>query len=201
VPKPYTPNDKWSQRAAKEGYRARSVYKLMQLDERFGLLRPGMTVLDFGAAPGSWLQYTSTQIGPRGKAVGFDLQAIAEVAPNVSVYRMDIANREKLTEALASEGITQADLVLSDIAPNTSGVKDIDQFRSVELTLAVLDLAGTYLKPGGFCAAKVFRGGDFDDMLREIKRSGMWRDIRVTKVAASRDRSREVYLVLRKKSE
>lgn len=199
MPKPYTPNDKWSQRAAREGFRARSVYKLMQLNERFRLLRPGMTVLDFGAAPGSWLQYVSLQIGPRGKAVGFDLQAIAEVAPNVCVYRLDITDKEKLIGALAAEGVERADLVLSDVAPNTSGVKDIDQFRSVELAHTVLELASEYLRPDGFCVVKVFRGGDFDDMLRDIKRSGLWRDIRITKVAASRDRSREVYLVMRKK--
>ena len=199
MPKPYTPNDKWSQRAAKEGFRARSVYKLMELDHRFRLFRQGMTVLDFGAAPGSWLQYVATQIGPRGKAVGFDLQAIAEVAPNVSVHRMDITNLEALKTALEAEGVEQADVVLSDIAPNTSGVKDIDQFRSVELTQMVIDLAATYLKAGGPCVAKVFRGADFDELLRTIKRTGTWGDVRVTKVQASRDRSKEVYLVLRKR--
>lgn len=199
MPKPYTPNDKWSQKAAKEGFRARSVYKLMELDQRFHLLQHGMTVLDFGAAPGSWLQYASTRVGPRGKVVGFDLQAIEEVAPNVSVHRMDISNHDDVREALDAEGVTEADIVLSDIAPSTSGVKDIDQFRSVELAHSVLALAVLFLKPGGSCVVKVFRGADFDDLLRDIKREGTWRDVRVRKVDASRDRSREIYLVLRKK--
>ena len=127
MPKPYTPNDKWSQRAAKEGYRARSVYKLMELDERFRLLRPGMTVLDLGAAPGSWMQYTSQKVGPLGKVIGFDIQTIDEVADNVAVYREDITDDVRVRDALEAEAVDQVDLVLSDIAPSTSGVKDVDQ--------------------------------------------------------------------------
>ncbi|MFA6039266.1 MAG: RlmE family RNA methyltransferase [Candidatus Peribacteraceae bacterium] len=198
MPKPYTPNDKWSQKAAAEGFRARSVYKLMELDRRFTLLAPGMTVLDLGAAPGSWLQYASRQVGEGGKVIGVDLQAIEEVAPNVSVHRFDITNDKKLEEMLEEEETGFVDLVLSDIAPNTSGVKDIDQWRSVELAHTVLAVAVRHLKKGGFCVIKVFRGGDFDELLRDMKVTGHWRDIRVSKVQASRDRSREVYLVMRK---
>ncbi len=198
MPKPYTPNDRWSRKAAAEGYRARSVYKLMELDKRFGLLRPGMTVLDLGAAPGSWLQYASRQVGEGGKVIGADLQAIEEVAPNVSMHRLDVTDERKVEEMLEEEETGYVDLVLSDIAPNTSGVKDIDQWRSVALTHAVLGVAIRHLKNGGFCVAKVFRGGDFDGLLRGLKTAGLWRDVRVTKVQASRDRSREVYLVMRK---
>ncbi|MDD4319542.1 MAG: RlmE family RNA methyltransferase [Candidatus Peribacteraceae bacterium] len=199
MPKPYVPNDHWSRRAAEEGYRARSVYKLQELDERFKLLQPGMTVLDLGAAPGSWLQYVSQQIGEAGKAIGFDLQAIHEVAPNVSVHRLDITDAVAMERALDEEEVGFVDLVLSDAAPNTSGVRDVDQWRSVELAQAVLAVAARFLKKDGRCALKVFRGGDFDELVRDIKTRGVWRDVRITKVQASRDRSREVYLVLTKR--
>ena len=194
MPKPYTPNDKWSQKAAREGYRARSVYKLMELDERFRLLHQGMIVLDLGAAPGSWLQYTSEKIGPSGKAIGFDLTAIHEVAPNVSVYRKDITDLKVVDECLEQEEINFVDLVLSDIAPSTSGVKDVDQWKSIELAQSVQAVAERHLKPGGRCVIKIFRGSDFDRFLQDTKRT--WKNVRMVKVAVSRDRSREVYLVM-----
>lgn len=199
MPKPYTPNDKWSQRAAKEGFRARSVYKLMELDRRFHILQPGMKVLDLGAAPGSWLQYAAEKIGPAGKIVGVDLQAISEVAPHVAVYRFDITDGTKVEAMLADEGMERVDAVLSDIAPSTSGVQDVDQWRSVELAQAVIGIAAAHLRKNGFCATKVFRGADFDAMIRSVKQSGLWSDVRTVKVQASRDRSREVYVVMRKR--
>lgn len=196
MPKPYIPNDKWSRKAAAEGYRARSVYKLMELDARFRLLRPGMTVLDLGAAPGSWLQYASQRIGPQGRAIGLDLQEIAPIADNVSLYRQDIDDHAAVRSILEKEGVRQASIVLSDIAPSTSGVKDVDQWRSVELAQSVFALAREFLRPGGFCAVKIFRGADFDEFLGQVKRE--WRGVKVVQVEASRDRSREVYLVAAK---
>ncbi len=196
MPKPYTPNDKWSQRAAREGYRARSVYKLMELDERFHLLEPNMTVIDLGAAPGSWLQWTSKKIGPGGLALGFDLQEIKPIADNVKTFVMDIANKFAVEDVLRAEGIREADLVLSDIAPNTSGIKDMDQWRSIELARASLEVALDVLKPGGWCVVKVFRGADFDEFFHELKLR--WQEPRQVSVAASRDRSKEVYVVVRK---
>lgn len=196
MPKPYIPNDKWSQKAAAEGYRARSVYKLMELDEKFRLLKPGMTVIDIGAAPGSWLQYTAEQIGPKGKLVGFDLQEIQPVAPNVSLHVLDVNDQEMLQTILTREGVTAADLVLSDIAPSTSGVRDVDQWRSIELAQMVLAVAQKYLPAGGRCVVKVFRGADFDEFLGEIKR--MWKQVKIATAKASRDRSREVYVVVTK---
>ncbi len=194
MPKPYIPNDQWSQRAAREGYRARSVYKLEELDHRYKLLRPGMTVLDLGAAPGSWLQYTAERVGPTGKVIGVDLQTIDEVAPQVTLHRQDITDLEGMRRILEEEGLSAVDLVLSDTAPSTSGVKDIDQWQTIELAQAVLATAEPLLKPRGQCVVKVFRGADFDAFIREAKR--IWSNVRVTKVQASRDRSREVYVVL-----
>lgn len=196
MPKPYQPNDKWSQKAAAEGYRARSVYKLMELDQKFHLLRPGMTVLDCGAAPGSWLQYVSQKIGPSGKAVGLDLTAIEPVADNVKTFQMDLEDLAGIRRILTEEGMQQVDSVLSDIAPNTSGIKDVDQWRSVELSMAVISVARQHLKPTGACVMKVFRGADFDELLADARSA--FRDVRVTLAKASRDRSREVYVVCRK---
>ncbi len=204
MPKPYTPNDKWSQRAAKEGYRARSVYKLMELDERFHLLQPNtrgepgrtMTVIDLGAAPGSWLQYAAQKTGPTGALYGFDLQEIEPIGENVKTFMMDITDRFAVEDILRQEGVREADLVLSDIAPNTSGVKDLDQWRSVELAMASLAIAKDILKPNGKCVVKVFRGGDFDEFFGGLKQD--WQEPKIVEVEASRDRSREVYVVVRK---
>ena len=194
--KPYIPNDKWSQRAAVEGYRARSVYKLMELDERFRLLKPGMTVIDIGAAPGSWLQYAATAVGPSGKVIGFDLQQIELVADNVSCHQIDLTNTGLVEAMLKQEGVTSVDLVLSEIAPATSGVKDVDQWRSIELAQHVVALAKHYLKPHCKCVVKIFRGADFDEFLLNVKSE--WKTVKITNVQASRDRSREIYLVVTK---
>lgn len=195
-PKPYIPNDNWSQRAAKEGFRARSVYKLQELDERFGLLRSGMKVLDVGAAPGSWLQYESAKIGPSGIAAGIDLKPIDPIAPNVRTFVGDVLDADVMQNMLTELGIVSFDLVLSDIAPNTSGIKDVDQWKSIELSQMVTDTAKTYLKSGGFLVMKVFRGRDFDMFLHDVKRD--FTDVKQVSVDATRDRSREVYVVCRK---
>jgi len=196
MPKPYTPNDSWSRKAAKEGYRARSVYKLMELDERFHLLKTGQTVLDLAAAPGSWLQYASKRIGPKGLAIGFDLKPIAPIADNVRTFEQDITQPEKIDSLLEAEHLPAIGLVLSDIAPSTSGIRDVDQWRSIELNQAVLAIAERWLKNGGHCVLKVFRGADFDGFLHEVKMQ--WKDVRIATPRASRDRSKEVYLVMRK---
>jgi 23S rRNA (uridine2552-2'-O)-methyltransferase len=193
MPKPYIPNDNWSKRAAAEGYRARSVYKLEELDQRFHLLGSGQKVIDAGAAPGSWLQYVSRKIGPKGLAVGFDLKPIDRIAPNVRTYVCDMTDDAAVKKALQEAGMAQADVVLSDIAPSTSGIKDVDQWKSLELSRAVVALARTHLKPGGALAMKVFRGRDFDAFIAELKKE--YRTVKTVTVEASRDRSREVYVV------
>lgn len=197
MPKPYIPNDSWSKRAAKEGYRARSVYKLQELDETYHLLRPGMKVLDLGAAPGSWLQYVSRRIGPKGRAVGIDLTPINAVAENVQTCEGDVTDPKVMESVLSTSGLQTFDLVLSDMAPSTSGVKDIDQWQSVELARAAAGLARSILAPQGVFVVKVFRGEDFDPLLRELKQN--FSDVRMAKTKASRDRSREIYLVMKKK--
>lgn len=196
MPKPYTPNDKWSQRAAKEGYRARSVYKLMELDETFHLLQPAMTVIDLGAAPGSWLQYAAKIVGPSGQLFGFDLQEIKPIEENVKTFVMDIGDRYAVEDVLRQQGVRDADLVVSDIAPNTSGIKDMDQWRSVELATASLAIANDLLKPNGKCVVKVFRGADFDEFFHNLKQD--WQEPKIVEVDATRENSREVYVIVRK---
>ncbi len=194
--KPYVPNDKWSQKAAELGYRARSVFKLMELDEKFDLLQAGMTVVDIGAAPGSWLQYAKEKVGPSGRVFGFDLTPIEPIAENVITEQIDALDRTKVESALRKHGFEHPDLVLSDIAPNTSGVRDVDQWKSVELATAVSQVARSILSVGGRCVIKVFRGGDFDEFFRRQKAA--WRESKVVEVTATRESSREVYVVLRK---
>lgn len=193
TPKPYIPNDNWSKRAAAEGFRARSIYKLQELDERYGLLHPGMKVLDIGAAPGSWLQYESQRIGDRGIAVGIDLKEIEAIAPNVKTFVADMTDGPAIAKILDDLKIQKFDLVLSDIAPNTSGIRDVDQWKSVELSRAVLEAAKSHLKAGGWLVMKVFRGRDFDEFLHEVKIFFPY--VKQTSVKASRDRSSEVYVV------
>ncbi len=194
MPKPYIPNDAWSKKAAKEGFRARSVYKLMELDERFSLLKRGMTVLDLGAAPGSWLQYASQRIGPKGRAIGIDLTPIEPMEENVSTHEQDVTDAEAVAAILKEANIASVDLVLSDIAPSTSGIRDVDQWRSIELNQVVVDIAERFLKPGGVCVLKVFRGADFDSFLFKLKQT--WKRVKPVQVAASRDRSKEIYIVM-----
>tara|TARA_Y100000310_G_C20533578_1_gene739726 strand:+ start:426 stop:1034 length:609 start_codon:yes stop_codon:yes gene_type:complete len=199
MPKPYIPNDKWSRRAAEEGYRARSVYKLQELDERFRMLKSGMTVLDLGAAPGSWLQYVVEKIGPKGTAIGIDLQDMEPIEGTEHLYQADITDISAVEKILAKANETEVGAVISDLAPKTSGIKDVDQWRSVELSEAVVAVADRFLKPGGYCVMKVFRGADFDEFYGKLKNN--WKQVKLQHTKASRDRSREVYIVMRKPAE
>lgn len=193
----FDPRDKWARKAQEEDFRARSVYKLAELDERFRLIKKGMTILDVGAAPGSWLQYCSEKCGPTGKVIGLDLQPIEPIADNVHTFVCDITDEAAIADCLAKVGVETVDLVLSDIAPKTSGIKDIDQYRSVELSQYVLDAAKTFLIPNGACAMKVFRGADFDPFLREVKE--VFPIAKPVHVRATREGSKEVYVVGLKK--
>lgn len=189
MPKRYIPNDKWSRRAAEEGYRARSVYKLMELDDKFHIIRTGMTVLDLGAAPGSWLQYTAEEVGPKGRVIGIDLTEI-EPIDGVETYVEDITNLEAIQKIVPET----VDLIISDLAPKTSGIRDVDQWKSIELSQAVVETADQILRPGGKCVLKVLRGADFEDFINECKEK--WKKVKITSVQASRDRSNEIYVIL-----
>lgn len=198
MPKPYNPNDKWARKAKDEGFRARSVYKLQEIDEKFHLLKPGMIVLDLGAAPGSWLQYVSEKIGAKGMAIGIDLQKIETIAANVHTVEQDMLDGDAVEKAVHAFTNGKAiNLLLSDAAPNTSGIRDVDQWRSIELNQSALAVGKRLLKSGGRCVLKVFQGTDFDTFIKDVRRE--WKDVQIIKAKTSRDRSMEVYVITTKR--
>lgn len=185
-------NDPYVLLAKKEGYRSRAAYKLIEMDERDHLLKPGMTVVDLGAAPGGWTQVAAKKIGPSGVLVAFDILPMDSVRGAVFIqgdFREDAA-LAMLDEAMAGRPV---DLVISDMAPNISGIGTADQARSMHLAELALEFATQHLKPGGAFVVKVFQGEGFDDYVREMRVH--FEKVAVRKPKASRDRSAEVYML------
>ena len=185
-------HDHYVTEAQRLGYRSRAAFKLIELAEKDRLFRPGMTVVDLGAAPGSWCQVLREKLGPASRIVAIDLLPMDELA-GVDFVQGDFREEtgvQLLTAALAGH---KADLVLSDLAPNLSGVESADQARSVLLGELALDFAGFWLKPGGDLVVKAFQGAGFPEFQRTMR--GRFGKIYTRKPKASRDRSREVYLV------
>lgn len=194
MPKPYQVQDKYFQLAKEQGYRARSAFKLLDIQEKFHIIKPGMTVVDLGAAPGSFLQVIAQIVGPNGKAVGFDLQEIEPFRePNVHVFVQDIMEKEALFSRLEELGVKRADIVTSDLAPKTSGIRDLDQGRSAELTDQAFYLATHILKPGGHFVGKIFEGEEMQLLIKRMKTR--FRKVSVYKPPSSRDRSFETFIV------
>jgi 23S rRNA (uridine2552-2'-O)-methyltransferase len=187
-------NDPYVQRAKAEGYRSRAVYKLLEIDVRDRLLRPGQTVIDLGATPGGWSQIASARVGAGGRVVAIDLLPM-EPLPHVRFLQGDIGADETL-EALekALEG-RQADLVLSDMSPNISGIAVSDQARSIHLCELAADFAGRYLRPEGIFLTKTFQGAGFEELLRGLR--SQFKSVASRKPEASRGRSNEMYLLAR----
>lgn len=186
--------DPYVQQARREGWRSRAVYKLKQIDEREKLLRPGMVVLDLGSAPGSWSQYVTETLDGRARIVAVDLLPM-DALPCVEFIEGDFTDDEVFERLLAAVGEGGADLVMSDMAPNISGTKAVDQPRSMYLVELALDMARRVLRPGGDFVCKVFQGEGFDEFVREARNS--FGRVKVIKPKASRSGSREVYLVAR----
>jgi 23S rRNA (uridine2552-2'-O)-methyltransferase len=183
--------DRYFQKARAEGYRARSAYKLLQIQGKFHILRKGQSVVDLGAAPGSWSQVTSRIVGSSGRVIAVDLQAI-EAIPGVAILQGDIAapeTHERIVEAAGGP----VDVVLSDAAPNTSGIRERDHALSVELVEAALAVARRSLKPGGCFVAKVFEGQDIPQLLAQLRRH--FTLVKPHYPQATRQESREVFLV------
>jgi len=190
--------DRYYNRAKQEGYRARSAYKLIQLDETASLLSEGDTVVDLGAAPGGWLQVAAERVGPGGRVVGVDRQRIEPLdAPgaDVAYVRADVTDDDTPEEIRAVLDGSQrpVDVVLSDMAPNMSGEYDLDHARSVHLARQAFELAEALLAPGGDFAVKVFDGRDLADLEAEIEAEFEY--VRQVRPDASRDASSELYLV------
>ena len=186
--------DPYVQRARKEGWRSRAVFKLEQIDQKERLLRPDMVCVDLGSAPGGWSQYVTTKLNGRARIVAIDLLAMDSL-PDVEFIQGDFRDEAVLEHMLEVIGDGGVDLVMSDMAPNISGTKAVDQPRSMYLVELALDMARRVLKQGGSFVCKVFQGEGFDALVADARCS--FERVRVMKPKASRAGSREVYLVAR----
>jgi 23S rRNA (uridine2552-2'-O)-methyltransferase len=188
----YAFQDHYFHKAKKEHFLARAVYKLDEIQKRYHLLKRGNRVLDLGAAPGSWLQLTSGIVGSRGIVIGIDIKSIDHSFPgNVVLLQRDIFE-PGFAEELAGT-YPPFDLVLSDMAPATSGIRVADSARSALLFEQALRVARMTLKENGHFLAKIFQGSDFDELLQEVK--GAFHQVKVVRPAASRKQSKEVYIL------
>jgi len=184
------PQDRYGRRAKREGFAARSVYKLQEIDRRVGLLRPGARVLDLGAAPGSWSQFIAEKVGPQGVVLAVDeKEAGVDLPPWVRWQQSDVLS---LTPGELG-GPSSFEVVLSDMAPATTGHRSLDQARSFRLFEAALALAVGTLVPGGRFCAKIFQSGDFPEAQRQVRDA--FDKARVLRPQAIRTESYEVYLV------
>jgi 23S rRNA (uridine2552-2'-O)-methyltransferase len=187
---PYKRPDRFTREAKKRGFAARSVFKLEEIDRRVRLLRKGQRVLDLGAAPGSWSQYAAERIGLEGKLLAVDLAPLAKVPPaNVKFLAADAL--ALAPEAFASLG--PYNVVLSDMAPSTTGTREADQAKSFELFMRALELAGVLLSPGGSFVGKIFMGPDFTDAKRRVKE--LFATERAIRPEGTRESSFEIFLV------
>lgn len=187
-------NDAYVQRAKAEGWRSRAVFKLLEIDERDHLLRPGLVVVDLGAAPGSWSQYAARRIQPGGRLVALDLLDMAPLS-GVEFIRGDFREDEALGRLQQALQGRRVDLVLSDMAPNISGIAVTDQARAAHLGELTLDFCRLRLRQGGDLLMKAFQGSGFEALRREIQAG--FASVAVRKPAASRDRSAETFLLAR----
>lgn len=187
-------SDPYVQRSKREGYRARSAYKLLEIDDRDRVLRPGATVVDLGAAPGGWSQVAARRVGPAGRVVAIDLLPMEPVA-GVTFVQGDFASKRALAAVEAALGGRPADVVLSDMAPNLSGIPVSDHARSLALAELARDFALARLGPEGALLVKVFQGAGYDEYLKSLRAA--FRKVAVRKPEASRGESAEQYLLAR----
>jgi len=178
--------DPYVKKAREQGYRSRAAFKLLELDAMEKILKPGMTVIDLGAAPGGWSQVAAKKVGPKGTVIAIDLAQIAPIS-GVTVVQGDF--REKFPEGV------KADVILSDLSPNLSGIANVDQARVLELSLGAIDFCRKALKPDGVFVVKAFQGEAFEDLRARLKEVFM--KVKVIKPPASRGESRETYAVAR----
>ena len=185
-------NDPYVKQAQRDGYRSRASYKLLQLNEKDKLIRPGMLIVDLGAAPGGWSQVAGRLSGEKGRVVATDILPM-DPLPNVEFIQGDFTEQAVLERIVALLGGSRADLILCDIAPNISGVDSADQAASMYLVELALDFVRQGLEPHGDFVVKVFQGEGSDAYLKAVRAA--FDKTLVRKPAASRPRSREIYLV------
>jgi len=187
-------NDPYVKQAQKDGYRSRASYKLLEIQEKDRILRPGMRVIDLGSTPGGWSQVTSRVIGDQGTLIASDILPMDPIA-DVTFIQGDFTEDSVFQEIMAAVANKRVDLVISDMAPNISGIRSADQAAAMYLCELALDLASKVLRPGGDFLIKVFQGEGFDEYLREAR--SRFERVQMRKPGASRDRSREQYLLAR----
>jgi len=185
-------NDSYVKQAKSEGFRSRSAYKLVEMQKKDKIIKPNNTVIDLGAAPGGWSQYAKQKVGISGKVIALDILAIEPIT-GVNMIQGDFTEQQTLDKLVEIVGDRPVDLVLSDMAPNISGVKSVDQAKASYLAELALDLAQNVLRKNGDLLVKVFQGTGYDEYLRMVRAS--FKSVVVRKPAASRPRSREVYLL------
>lgn len=185
-------NDPYVKKAQIDGYRARAAYKLLELNEKDKLIRPGALVVDLGSAPGSWSQIAGRLVGVKGRVVASDILPMDSLE-HVDFIQGDFTEESVFNQIMEKLGDRNADVVISDMAPNISGVDAVDQSSSIYLVELALDMARRVLKPKGDFVAKVFQGEGSDDYIKEVKTS--FEKVMIRKPNASRPRSREVYVV------
>jgi 23S rRNA (uridine2552-2'-O)-methyltransferase len=184
--------DEYVKRAQKEGWRSRAVYKLEEIQKADRILKPGSIVVDLGAAPGAWSQYAAREVGEKGEVIAVDLLPMDGMG-GVHFILGDFREQPVLDEILARIAGRPVDLVMSDMAPNLSGLDVVDQPRAMYLTELALDFSRQVLKPGGTLLAKVFQGSGFQELVRATREA--FDDVRLRKPRASRARSAEMYLL------
>ncbi len=187
----YKKADFYFKKAKEEGYLSRAAYKLKELNEKFNLIRKGFAVIDLGAAPGGWSQVALELVGKKGFVLAVDLLPIMINAPNFTSLVGDIT-KEECKERVRGY-LERADIVISDVAPRTSGIVKLDQGRSIDLAFSVIDFSKEFLADGGSLLMKVFDGGEVKDLLAEL--SKLFGKVKIHKPPASRKESKEVYVV------
>lgn len=187
-------DDPYVKMAQRDGYRSRASYKLLEIQEKDRILRPGMTVVDLGAAPGGWSQVTSRVIGDKGTLIASDILPMDSI-PDVTFIQGDFTEDEVFAQLLEAIGENPVDLVISDMAPNMSGLPAVDMPRAMFLCELALDLCTRVLRPGGDFLIKIFQGEGFDAYHRMVREN--FEKVQMRKPLSSRDRSREQYLLAR----
>ena len=185
-------NDPYVKQAQKDGYRSRSAYKLVELNEKDRLIRPGMHVMDLGSAPGGWSQVLSRLLGAKGRVLATDILPM-EPIPNVDFIQGDFTDEGVVEQIRDWLGDTKFDLIVSDIAPNITGISSADQASSIYFLELAVDTVRETLKPGATFVAKMFQGAGSDEWLKDLRRS--FQKVSIRKPGASRPESREVYVV------
>lgn len=187
-------HDKYFKRAKKQGWRARSAFKLEDIDKKFNIFKTGLDVLDLGAAPGSWLQYARLKTGGEAKLIGVDLSPIDFISNNVTILKKDIYD-DNFLSFIKKIHPEKFPIIISDLAPKTSGVKQADHLGSIELSERVVEIAQELLTKNGTVVLKIFEGGElknFSDKCRSV-----FKNTKIYKPKASRERSRETYFILK----